>query len=81
MRLLGCTVAEFKAHLEAHFTVGMSWDTHGRKGWHMDHIVPLSHFDLTDPKQLAIAFHYTNYQPLWWDDNLKKGDGLPGLSD
>lgn len=72
--LLGCPVAQVKAHLEDQWTVGMSWETYGKKGWHIDHIVPLTAFDLTDPEQLAKACHYTNLQPLWWDDNLRKGD-------
>jgi hypothetical protein len=50
----------------------MSWDNYGRKGWHIDHIIPCDLFDLTDYKQQKQCFHYTNTQPLWWDDNLKK---------
>ena len=41
--------------------------------WHVDHIKPCASFDLTDPKQQEICFHYTNLQPLWAIDNIKKG--------
>jgi hypothetical protein len=51
----------------------MSWENYGRKGWHIDHIRPLSSFDLTDAEQRRIAFHHTNLQPLWASDNWGKG--------
>lgn len=68
---LGCSVYELKIHLEKQFTDGMSWENHGE--WHIDHIRPLSSFDLTDRKQFLQACHYTNLQPLWAKDNLSKG--------
>lgn len=71
--LLGCTIKEVRTHLEKQFTEGMSWDTHGVKGWHIDHIIPCASFDLTDIEQQKKCFHYTNLQPLWWIDNIKKG--------
>lgn len=71
---LGCTLPEFLAHLEAKFTIGMNWDNYGK--WHIDHIKPLSRFDLTNPKELAEACHYSNMQPLWAFDNISKHDKL-----
>lgn len=70
---LGCTIIQLKIHLESKFTPEMTWDNYGIKGWHIDHIVPISKFDLTDLDQLKKACHYTNLQPLWWQDNLSKG--------
>ena len=75
--LLGCSPEEFRGHLERQFTDGMTWATRGRRGWHLDHIKPLSSFDLTDDRQLREACHYTNVQPLWWRDNMQKGPGRP----
>lgn len=68
---LGCTVAELKAHLESHFLPGMTWENHGK--WHIDHKKPLASFDLTDRQQFFEACHYTNLQPLWAEDNFRKG--------
>jgi hypothetical protein len=69
---LGCSIPEFKDYLESKFAPGMSWDNIGC--WHIDHIEPLSKFNLEDPKQFKGACHYTNLQPLWKEDNLKKSD-------
>jgi hypothetical protein len=71
--LTGCTVAELRQHLEAQFTDGMSWDNYGRDGWHVDHVRPCASFDLNDPEQQRQCFHYTNLQPLWAADNIRKG--------
>lgn len=73
VRDLGCSIANLKLYLESKFTEGMSWDNYGRSGWHIDHIVPLSHYDLTDREQLLKACHFTNLQPLWAKDNYRKG--------
>jgi hypothetical protein len=72
-RDLGCSIDELKIYLEYKFQPGMSWDNYGPKGWHIDHIRPLSSFDLSNREQLKIACHYSNLQPLWAADNLKKG--------
>jgi hypothetical protein len=52
----------------------MTWDNYGE--WHMDHIQPCASFDQTDPEQQKICWHYTNYQPLWAEDNLRKSDTI-----
>jgi len=69
--LLGCTWEEAKAHIESLFLEGMTWDNYGKRGWHVDHIRPVSSFK---PEEWEQINHYTNLQPLWWQDNLKKGD-------
>lgn len=70
---LGCTVEFFRCYIEQQFQPKMSWDNWNLYGWHLDHIIPLSSFDLTDRDQFLKACHYTNYQPLWASDNYKKG--------
>jgi len=73
-KLVGCSWKEFRAHLESKFTEGMSWDNYGKNGWHLDHVKPLDAFDLTKEGEIKKACHYTNLQPLWAIDNLKKGN-------
>lgn len=70
---LGCSITEFKLYIESKFRKGMSWNNNTRMGWHLDHIKPLASFDLTNSEQQKLALHYSNYQPLWWDENLSKG--------
>lgn len=74
---LGCSIEDLKAYLEARFQPGMSWENYGLRGWHIDHIVPLDSFDLSDPDQLKRACHYTNLQPLWASANISKRNRLP----
>ena len=75
---LGCTLAEFMQHIEQQWIAGMSWENWGQFGWQFDHIRPLSSFDLTDRAQFQKAAHFTNYQPLWAEDNNKKGNRWDG---
>lgn len=74
VRDLGCTIDEFRAYIEAQFLPGMTWDNWSLAGWHLDHKRPLSSFDLTDREEFLRACHYTNYQPLWAEDNLRKSN-------
>jgi hypothetical protein len=67
-KLLGCSVEVCKSYLESKFQTGMTWENHG--SWHIDHIKPISSYTL---HELHLAFHYTNLQPLWAIDNLRKG--------
>lgn len=66
---LGCSISELKAHLESKFTEGMTWENHGE--WHIDHIKPLSLATTVD--ELYKLCHYENLQPLWAEDNIRKG--------
>ena len=74
--LIGCNRDIFLQHLESQFTEGMTWENYGLKGWHVDHIMPISSYDLTNEDEVKKACHYTNLQPLWWQDNLEKGDKI-----
>lgn len=74
---LGCTMEQFRQHIESKFLPGMSWDNNGRGAdkWHLDHIIPLAAVkDISDTALINRICHYTNYQPLWEKDNLSKND-------
>ena len=67
--LLGCSFAELQQHLTSKFQPGMSWENHG--AWHIDHIVPCASAKTIE--EFVKLQHYSNLQPLWASDNLKKG--------
>jgi hypothetical protein len=74
LRYLGCSAKEAVCYLEVKFKPGMNWNNYGWDGWHIDHIIPVSAFDLTKEEERKQAFHYTNLQPLWAIENISKGD-------
>lgn len=72
LKYLGCTIQEFKTYMESLFKEGMNWSNRGYTGWHIDHKIPCCNFDLTKEEDLKICFHYTNMQPLWAKENMRK---------
>jgi len=75
MKLVGCTVEELWKHLEScsSWESWMTRENYGKGGWDVDHIKACAKFDLTDPVQQRICFHWSNLQPLEHIENLKKG--------
>ena len=70
MFLIGCEIDYLMYHLQCQFKKGMTWDNYG--DWHIDHIKPCASFDLSKPSEQRKCFHYSNLQPLWAEENLKK---------
>lgn len=75
--LLGCSFEEFKEHIEKQFKPGMTWER--RNKWHIDHIIPLA--TAKTEEEVIRLNHYTNLQPLWAEENLRKGAKLPDEKD
>lgn len=72
-RILGTTISDAKAYIEAQFKPGMTWENRGK--WHIDHVIPLA--SAKTQEELVILCHYTNLQPLWAADNIRKGAKMP----
>lgn len=73
---IGCTWEFLIGYIEAKFVDGMTWENFGNV-WHLDHIMPCRAFDFNNEEEIKRCFHYSNLQPLFVVDNLKKLDRLP----
>lgn len=71
LTLIGCTIEELVFYLESKFVAGMCMDNYGTV-WEIDHIIPCAKFDLSNPIEQQMCFHYKNLQPLFVEDNRKK---------
>jgi len=69
--LVGCTPEELKLHIETQFKEGMCWENYRHDTWHIDHIIPLA--SAKTKEEIYELCKYTNLQPLWKDENYKKG--------
>jgi hypothetical protein len=72
IEIIGCNQTELKLFLEKKFKHGMTWDNYG--SWHIDHIIPLS--SAINESEILKLCHFTNLQPLWKTENLKKGNNF-----
>lgn len=73
--LLGMDLDGFRNWLAFQFEPGMTWDNYGRD-WQIDHVLPMSRFDLSNTTHRAICFGWTNLQPLWTTDNRLKSNRI-----
>jgi hypothetical protein len=73
---LGCTFRELRIYIESKFAEGMTWGNRGNGAgqWSIDHIMPMSAFNMEDRQHHLLACHYGNLQPLWHVENMKKGN-------
>ena len=70
--IIGIDFKSFKDFIEKKFQEGMNWENYGK--WHLDHIIPIS--SANSEQQIYELNHYTNFQPLWAEDNLKKSNKI-----
>jgi len=72
--LVGYTLADLRAHLEAQFVQGMTWDNYGT--WHIDHKIPISWWQFRNPEdsEFKQCWALCNLQPMWAEENMKKSN-------
>jgi hypothetical protein len=73
--VFGCSKEEFELHMQSQFTEGMHWNNYGAF-WHIDHIIPISHFDPYNEHHKRIANHWTNLRPLKALENIRRGNRM-----
>lgn len=82
INLLGCSASHYVSHIESTWEEGMTWDNHGiheqngPKRWQIDHIIPVSSFNLLTKSGQRKAFHWSNTQAMWAVDNIRKGNKI-----
>ena len=66
---LGCDKVFLYNHIKSQMTPEMTFEN-----IHIDHIKPISKFDLTKEEEIKKCFHWSNLQPLLVEDNLSKSN-------
>ena len=75
MKYFSCDIEFFIKWLKYCFTDKMNIQNHGTY-WHLDHVIPVSSFNLNNPDDLHLCFHYLNYMPITVTDNLSKNNKI-----
>jgi hypothetical protein len=70
MEYLGCTVEFFKNYIQSLLKPGMTIENKEPRKWHLHHIKYCHRFNLKDPEQQKLCFHYTNIVPMWEDEHM-----------
>jgi hypothetical protein len=71
---LGCSLPEFRNHIESQFESWMSWNNYGRgkNKWNFDHIIQVHTFDLSKEADRLVCFNFKNYRPYDAEKNNKE---------
>ena len=82
-KLVGYTVDKLREHIEMQFEPWMNWDNWGilnnnKNKWQIDHIRPISSFDITDEKceNFRKCWSLKNLRPLKASENIRKKDKI-----
>lgn len=63
MSYVGCNIQFLREWVEYNFTSDMTWDNYG-SFWSIDHVIPVSKFDLTIEKEKFLCWNWTNLTPV-----------------
>lgn len=77
-RYLGCDSELFKKWLIYCFDNDMNINNHGTY-WHMDHVIPISKFDLKNKEDVYLCFNWRNVTPYQKNMNMSKNDKIDAI--
>lgn len=69
VELLGCIPEFYQNYLQSHFKPGMTKENNGKRKWVQHHVIGCNKFNLMEPDQQKLCFHYTNIIPMWEDEH------------
>lgn len=75
LEMLGCSYEFLKAWFKFQFKPDMTFENHGIL-WHIDHIIPCKHYELSNDEEKRKCFNWTNLQPLYGSENMSKKDKI-----
>lgn len=75
-RYIGCSIEDFKKHIEEQFESWMSWENYANNNWHLDHIIPQSAFNPFSEEESMLCWNYRNFQPLSAKENIRKSGSV-----
>ncbi len=73
--MTGCSVDHLRKHFESQFVNGMSWAN--PESYSIDHIIPISAFNLLDAEERFWSFNWQNLRPMPLLENKRKHATVP----
>lgn len=71
---LGCNCSEYLKYMTT-YDSDFNYENHGNL-WHIDHVIPISKFNIMDENEQLIAFNWRNTMPLLASENLSKNNKI-----
>lgn len=75
LRFIELSRTDFREYIQHLFIDGMDWDNYCEE-WEVNHIVPVSPFDMSNENDLSLCWNYLNLMPRKSSDNKIKANSL-----
>lgn len=75
IKYLNCDLDELMTFIEIQFEDDMSWESKGQI-WELDHVIPVSKFNLELQEHKNVCFHWCNLKPIYKAENRRKSNKL-----
>ena len=73
LKIMNCNNLFFFKWLEFQFNENMNWTNYG-KIWNIDHVIPVSSFNLLNEDELKRCYSWTNLRPCMKEENTRKAN-------